>query len=470
MSLNWREIDAVLAELDLPGSFLQDVVQTDFRNLYLEIFRPGRRFHLRISLETGKTRLHASERRPKKPKKRQRFAQVLHSRIKGAHITAAEQVNDDRIVRIGLARGDETTLLWIRLWGGASNCILTDGEGAIIDAFFRRPKRGEISGGRYFVGKEPASADRAAKKESFVSRWSTDINAEIDRHYADAEHDEELGRLRSQAEQVLERRRVSAQRRATAATRLLEGDEDADRFQELGDLITANLYRIDRGAESVEVEDYNHSGDLVLIELDPRKSPQENAQAYYEKAQRTRRKIENASEEISVANLAVEQTQALLEGIVTMDIRELRELVEDEKSQRMPAAGESDTPGLTARSGDFTILIGRNSRENDELLRRHVRGNDLWLHTRDYPGGYVFVRSRPGKSVPLDVLLDAGNLAIHYSKAKSNGRADLFYTHVKYLRRAKDGPRGLVIPTQEKNLHVVVEENRIDRLLGRDHS
>jgi predicted ribosome quality control (RQC) complex YloA/Tae2 family protein len=124
------------------------------------------------------------------------------------------------------------------------------------------------------------------------------------------------------------------------------------------------------------------------------------------------------------------------------------------------------TPGLLFNSGEFTILIGRNAKENDQLLRRHVRGNDLWLHTRDYPGGYVFIRAQKGKSVPLDVLLDAGNLAVHFSKAKANGRAELYYTQVKHLRRVKGGPLGLVLPTHEKNLGVVVDQIRLDRLLG----
>ncbi|MFW6344353.1 MAG: fibronectin-binding domain-containing protein, partial [Sediminispirochaetaceae bacterium] len=69
-----------------------------------------------------------------------------------------------------------------------------------------------------------------------------------------------------------------------------------------------------------------------------------------------------------------------------------------------------------------------------------------------------------GKSIPLDTLLDAGNLALYYSKGKSNGRAELYYTQVKYLRRAKDGKEGLVLPTHEKNITVVLEEERLRRL------
>ena len=93
-----------------------------------------------------------------------------------------------------------------------------------------------------------------------------------------------------------------------------------------------------------------------------------------------------------------------------------------------------------------------------------MKGNDLWLHARDYAGSYVFIKQQAGKTVPLDILLDAGNLAIFYSKGRNSGEGDLFYTQVKYLRRAKDGPKGLVIPTQEKNLHVKVEAGRLREL------
>jgi predicted ribosome quality control (RQC) complex YloA/Tae2 family protein len=132
---------------------------------------------------------------------------------------------------------------------------------------------------------------------------------------------------------------------------------------------------------------------------------------------------------------------------------------------KLPARREdSKRPGLSFRRKNWLIIVGRDASENDALLRRHVKGNDLWLHARDYPGSYVFIKQQAGKTVPLDILLDAGNLAVFYSKGRNSGEGDLFYTQVKYLRRAKDGPKGLVIPTQEKNLHVKVESARLKEL------
>ncbi len=88
----------------------------------------------------------------------------------------------------------------------------------------------------------------------------------------------------------------------------------------------------------------------------------------------------------------------------------------------------------------------------------------MWFHVRDYSGGYVFVKNRPGKTVPLEIMLYAGNLAVYYSKARKNGSADLYYTQVKHLRRAKNGPKGLVLPSNEKNLFIKLDESKIRKL------
>jgi predicted ribosome quality control (RQC) complex YloA/Tae2 family protein len=85
---------------------------------------------------------------------------------------------------------------------------------------------------------------------------------------------------------------------------------------------------------------------------------------------------------------------------------------------------------------------------------------------RDFAGSYVFIKQRSGKTVPLPILLDAANLALFYSKGRNSGRGELFYTQVKYLRRAKNGPKGLVIPTQEKNLSVTLDDSRLKELEG----
>jgi len=135
-----------------------------------------------------------------------------------------------------------------------------------------------------------------------------------------------------------------------------------------------------------------------------------------------------------------------------------------EESEKEPIVRPS--VGLVFQSGAYTLLVGRNAKENDELLRRHTRGNDWWVHTRDVPGGYVFIKYIKDKPPPLEVLLDAAYLAILYSKAKKAGKAELYYTQVKYLRRAKGAKMGTVLPTQERNLSVTLDKARLNVLLA----
>ncbi len=477
MSLNWREIDLVLNELPLQNAHVQQIVQPDFRNIFFQIYQPGNPFWLRICLETGRTRLHRSTTPVKKQKTRQRFAQLLHSRVKGGRIVSVRHVNADRIVRLDVRRGGELTTLWIRLWGGAANIIATDEAGTIIDAFFRRPKRGEVSGGHY-AGPD-VRPDGGEGKESntgknrFESRFQTQdtgpggtINAQIEAFYGKAADTSERENLLASVTEVLGQRRNKLEQQLHRARDRLTEVESADRLKLYGDLIAANLHLIKPGDRWLETEDYTNDNSPMTIELNPTLSPRANAVRCYDRAKKARRRRAALAEEVRNLETQFHDTGTRLDKVEETELPELRRLLDEMAG---PARGKTRpgpvTPGLRFVSGEFTILVGRNARENDLLLRHHVRGNDLWLHTRDYPGGYVFVRAQKGKTVPLEPLLDAGNLAVHFSKAKANGRAELYYTQVKYLRRSKNGPPGLVLPTHEKNLSVVVDPDRLARLL-----
>ena len=218
--------------------------------------------------------------------------------------------------------------------------------------------------------------------------------------------------------------------------------------------------------ESIELLDWK-THEPVTIALDSRLKGHEQVERAYERYQRAKGTAENATAELTrlEAELAsrIEELDTLLTPRPDSEAwcADLTSALHEGQAATTARKGV----GLVIRSGAFTLLVGRNAKENDELLRHHTRGNDWWVHTRDYSGGYVFIKDIRGKSVPLEVLLDAAMLAIHYSKARKAGKADLYYTQVKYLRRAKGGPKGLVIPTQEKNLSVVLDEERLRWLL-----
>ncbi len=64
---------------------------------------------------------------------------------------------------------------------------------------------------------------------------------------------------------------------------LLEA-KDREKYKIYGDLISANLYAIEKGSKEIEVENfYSENLDKIKIPLDERYSGAENAQRYYKK-------------------------------------------------------------------------------------------------------------------------------------------------------------------------------------------
>jgi len=469
MSLNWKEINLILEELSLEGVQIQSAVQSAYDVIIFRIHKKGETKNLLISLSSGACRLHETFAACPKSDKPLRFAQFLNSKIVNGWITEAAQLGDDRIVRFVVKRAEAVFNLYIRLWSNAANFIVTDDEGLILDAMRRLPKRGEITGG-HFAPELPAAKAvlnkpvREYEIRTFPGEGS--FNKKVDAFYAAQGGALSLEVLREQARRHYE---GSLGRISAAVERLREKEAEfagASRLKDYGDLILSNIANIKPDDKWLEVED--DSG-KIRIELEPRVTPASVAGKYYEQYRKAKSGLAEVQREITEGERELKETEEKLNRLLgESNPLILAKLI---KSAGISARGSSSIsksskkekkrPGLAFKRGDWLIFVGRDASENDELLRRHVKGNDLWLHARDYHGSYVFIKQRKGKSFPLDIMLDAGNLALFYSKGRNNGEGDLFYTPVKYLRRAKDGPKGLVIPTQEKNLSIKLDESRL---------
>lgn len=464
MSLNWREINQVLGELCLEGYFIQDIRQTDYQNTYLNLYKTGSSLWLRICLTQGKTRLHTVSRKPSFPKKPPRFVEFLRARILGGKVQKAAQWGRERIVELEVGTSEGVTTLWIRLWGGASNILVTGQDRTILEAAYRRPDSSEVKGSPV---KLPPLPEYSGEDDGrFPLRdlpGEGSFNQRLEAWYEGPGAEEDLEKTRIQVLGKLEAGLKSLEE--TLKSRQLRREEyrRKDDWKTYGDMLSAFAHEILPGQDHWTGEDFR-DGSTVSLPLDPQLTPLENARKYYRLYAKARDGETHVEEEILRLNQDIAAQQELI-----VAVKETEDLLFLKKQQKKlsPVPQEksgAELPGLEFQSGAFRILVGRTARENDELLRRHVRGSDVWLHTRDVPGGYVFIKVPKEKSVPLETLLDAGNLAVHYSKAKSDGQADLYYTAVKYLRRAKDGPVGLVLPTQEKNLHVRIDPRRMERL------
>jgi predicted ribosome quality control (RQC) complex YloA/Tae2 family protein len=485
MSLNWKEINLILEELELPGAQIQKAVQSAFDVMCLKLYGKGGAKTLLVSISPLACRIHETFEPAPKSAKPLRFAEFLNSRIINGWIEEAVQLGDDRIVRITVRRnseeGGERFFVYIRLWSNAANVIVTDSEGKILDAMRRLPKKGEVSGG--FYRPEPSAGGKEKNGKEFHIRSFADpkspladdlfaglppgasFNQKIDAFYRREGGALSLDALREEARRKVE---ASLDRLKSSMEKLKEKEESfsrAERFKEYGDIILSNLNLIKPGDEWLEVKDTS----TVRIKIDPHKKPSASAEDYFQQYRKAKSGLADLQKQIKEGEgerLRLEETlNSLLAETNPLVLNKLLKTSLAHGKLISPARQDDlKRPGLSFRRKGWLIIVGRDAAENDALLRKHVSGGDLWLHARDYPGSYVFIKQRPGKTIPLDILLDAGSLAIFYSKGRKNGGGDLFYTQVKYLRRVKGGPKGLVLPTQEKNLSIKLEEERLKEL------
>ena len=462
MSLNWKELELILSELPLEGSYIQKITEHSVSSFTLSLFsRTEKAFLLYIEVSTPYARVCRTDRIRKKDKRMQRFTQYMNAHVVGRKIEKVRQYPYDRAFSMDLRSGENLIKMHIRLYSGpGANIIITDEEDTILELLYRRPGRCEEKGKKLVTEERTSEGERKFSVREydtetfseFIDRTSS-VESSAERR---AELEEKIREKRDKELSIL-RDRLSRQERRVKET---EGFEETKR---MADLLSGAIWSVKKGMKSVEIDDWERNA-KVSISLDPALSPNENLEKLYQRYRKDRRASEMAAEEAEEIRKEISATeeryQALLESASPEKLRKETEKPSDRRSD------DDKKPGVWVSVKGFDIIVGRNAKENDEILRHYTRGSDLWLHTRDFAGGYVIIKAQKGKTVPLPVLLDAASLAIHYSKAKRNGKADLYYTEVKYLRRAKDGKTGLVLPTQERNLSVTLDEKRVKEILG----
>lgn len=474
MSLNCNEINLILKEINIEGFLIQDIIQPGFDTLALYLYGNATPKTLLICTAPNSCRINETRKKITKNEKPLRFMELLKSKIRGARIKSCKQIGNQRIIEMKLSHAEENFILYIRLWSGAANVILCAENGTIIDSMYRRPNKGEITGQHFCAQEENSKASQKewpirafdeiqadfAKKNPNAPKLS--FNQKVDIWYS--EHAQSLSReaLLSQAEKWYN----STKSRMLCALERLEKKqkdfENANLIRHHGDLILANGANIQKDSKFLECVDYEN-GKSVKILIDPKKTIHENAAVYYENYKKAKSGISSLTHDIEILKIKLNKLEKQYSEIQneknTVKIEQL--LRKDSKPQQQT---KKKHPGLDYTVNGWYILVGRDANENDELLRHNVRGSDMWLHVRDFSGGYVFIKARPGKTVPLDILLDAANLAVYYSKARNNSKVDLYYTQVKHLRRAKNGPKGLVLPSNEKNLCITPDKERLAKL------
>lgn len=261
-------------------------------------------------------------------------------------------------------------------------------------------------------------------------------------------------------------RRAIAQaiERAEKKLAILEEDsltqEQLEALRIKGELLTASLHQVEKGAKAITLDDY-YTGGTLLVELDETLSPAQNAQRYFKKYKKAHTARKLAGDQKEKALLDIRQLEEALyfleDAASSQEISEIRSALSDsgllrrETGAKAKRRDKPSRPLKTVSDQGFIIQIGRNSTQNEALLKSAAM-DDLWLHARDIPGSHVIISSA-GKQAPMETILLAAKLACYYSKARG-AQTQVDYTKRRFVKKTPGGGPGLVHYTGEKSLLV----------------
>ncbi len=517
MSLNARQIAELLDELRplVVGLPLREVQPLPPRDLLLILEPPAGRagpavLRLRLSADPDHSRLHLQQGRVHRAKGSVApFFQRLQRELVGATLTRLDQVRGDRIVRAELRGGEvgEPRALFAELTGRHANLVLCDRTDRVLDLLVPPPRAkgaprlavgevwapppGRAGGAGDAPGvlealPEPSEAPPAVRAgHPALAPLSWRVEASLGA--AAAEREDQGARRR--LERRVERKLARARGLHTGLEQKLAATDRAERVRLDGELLAGHLHLVERGAKQVTVQDWYGEGQPErTLELDPRRSPSENVERYFQRYKKLERSRAEIPAELERARRRVLALEALLAAAADperdpeeLDAAAVAEGLLDPLQEADPRRRKAPAPRLPYRvfegARGTEIRVGRSARDNDALSLKLCNGNDLWFHTADAPGSHVVLRTSvhakgkgKGREPEADPeeLLDAAHLAVHFSPLQGAEKADVHVCACKQVHKPKGAKPGLVTLSGGRILQVRVQPERLERLLRAD--
>jgi len=312
---------------------------------------------------------------------------------------------------------------------------------------------------------EVAAIDLQQFQDSYAIRFP-DISGALEFFYQSLTEKEILLSEKAAVLQAVKKKYELHQEKYESLAEKLSTAENAEELRLKGELLIANLNRIQRGQKEISLQNfYDPDGTEVSIELDEKLSPANNAQKYfttYKKAKRSKKVVaELMGKEQTAMNYlqkVMEETEKAADADTIKAIRGSlirKGIMREKRAQKQKRAEETPLFRRFKSSEGFQIYVGRNDRENELLLKGESSKSDMWLHAKQIEGSHVIIRNPEKKpDIPRRTLLEAASIAANFSKAKHSGIVPVDYTWVKYVRKPRGAKPGFVIYTHEKTLFV----------------
>jgi predicted ribosome quality control (RQC) complex YloA/Tae2 family protein len=289
----------------------------------------------------------------------------------------------------------------------------------------------------------------------------------LNTYYSDQFDRQEFSQLRQQLSQKLQNLLAKLrQKAADFGDRLAKADQ-ADQDRQQADLLMAHLQLWQPGMKTITLPDF-HTGQPVVLPLDPEKNAIQNAQSFYkrhQKLKRTRVSLEpflnEAEQEIAYleqVEAAVQQCDSYQSAIDLLNLTEIRDELIQQKYLPAMEYQPADSKTADAKTqffryptpGGLELWIGRNNRQNDQLTFRLAGDYDLWFHAQEIAGSHVLLRLAAG-SKPSDADLQfAADFAAYSSRSRQSAQVPVVYTQPKHVYKPKGAKPGIAIYKHEQ--------------------
>ena len=263
------------------------------------------------------------------------------------------------------------------------------------------------------------------------------------------------------------RRKLAAQEKELAACL------DRDHLRICGELITANLYRMERGQSRLTAQNYYDENCAdVDIPLDVRLSPQENAARYFKQYAKAKTAEKYLTAQLQRGREELQYLESVLQELAQaeseQDFNDIRTELTDGGylrgwGKKQPGFQRASKPREFRSSAGLRILVGRNNRQNDRLTTKDADKRDIWLHTQKIHGSHVILCTG-GAEPDEQSLMEAASLAAYFSQAQGSTKVPVDYTSVKFVKKPAGAKPGMVVYTTYQTMLADPDEELVKRL------
>ncbi len=236
-----------------------------------------------------------------------------------------------------------------------------------------------------------------------------------------------------------------------------------DEYNRIGNLLLINLNKIPKKNSLAEIEDIYDNNKPVKIKIDPKLSPQKNAEYYFNKSGNEKTAYKKSKELFTDVSDNYRRLRQIKERFLNSEsLEEINNIMKELKIKSDERKESVDDIKSKFKhyviEGKYDVYVGKDSVNNDLLTMKFAKQNDYWFHARSVPGSHVVLRVLNTKEpVPKNILKNTASIAAYHSKAKTSGLAPVSYTLKKYVTKKKGMDPGKVILLKEEVLLVKPE-------------